>query len=60
MAVKPPKETSTTDKPSVRPTTEKRPPLPQAMPIQYHETIQKSWRGHHVPAVPTKDQRPNP
>ncbi len=33
----------------------KRPPLPDPMPVQYYETIEKSWRGHSIPKVPRHD-----
>lgn len=29
----------------------KRPTLPKPMPVQYHETIEKSWGGHVIPQV---------
>ncbi len=59
MAVKSPKQTRATSESSTRQIAEERPPLPQPMPIQYHETIQESWRGHQIPNVPPKDERPH-
>ena len=51
MAKNLPQEPPSSQAIPARMTPGKRPSLPEPMPVQYHETIEKSWRGHSIPKV---------
>ena len=57
MAHNSPQEPPSSQAIPTRTASGKRPALPEPMPVQYHETIEKSWRGHAIPTVPRSRER---